>query len=87
MDSLDGNSIDQFYALATAKIGESASAETALADGFASFQDSLKGQRQQISGVSIDEEAIKVMQYQQGYSAAARIISTIDEMFSTLLNI
>lgn len=85
--SLGGNSIDQFYLLATARIAESSSAETALSDGFASFRDSLLGQRQQISGVSVDEEAIKIMQYQQGYTAAARIISTIDELFTVLLNI
>ena len=85
--TLGGNSIDQFYLLVTSQIAESASAEYALFDGFSSFRDSLYGQRQQISGVSLDEEAIKIMQYQQGYSAAARIISTIDELFTVLLNI
>ncbi len=87
VDSLGGQSVDQFYALVTAQIAESSSAEQALADGFTSFRDSLFGQRQQISGVSIDEEAIRIMQFQQGYTAAARIISTIDELFTTLLNI
>ena len=87
VDSLNGQSIDQFYGLVTAQIAESSSAEKALADGFTSFRDSLMGQRQQISGVSVDEEAIKIMQYQQGYSAAARVISTIDELFTALLNI
>ncbi len=87
VDSLNGQSIDQFYGLVTAQIAESSSAEQALADGFKSFRDSLMGQRQQISGVSVDEEAIKIMQYQQGYSAAARVISTIDELFTALLNI
>ena len=87
VDSLGGQSVDQFYALVTAQIAESSSAEQALADGFTSFRDSLFGQRQQISGVSIDEEAIRIMQFQQGYTAAARIISTIDEMFTALFNI
>ncbi len=87
VDSLGGQSLDQFYALVTAQIAESSSAEQALSEGFASFRDSLFGQRQQISGVSIDEEAIRIMQYQQGYTAAARVISTIDELFTALLNI
>ncbi|MBL4886436.1 MAG: flagellar hook-associated protein FlgK [Planctomycetaceae bacterium] len=85
--SLSGNSIDKFYLLVTSQIAESASAESAMADGFDAFRASLFGQRQQISGVSIDEEAIKIMQYQNGYTAAARIISIIDELFTTLLNI
>jgi len=87
VDSLGGQSLDQFYSLVTAQIADSSSAEQALADGFTSFRDSLLGQRQQISGVSIDEEAIRIMQFQQGYTAAARVISTIDELFTTLLNI
>ncbi len=87
VDSLGGQSLDQFYSLVTGQIAESSSAEQALADGFASFRDALFGQRQQISGVSIDEEAIRIMQFQQGYTAAARVISIIDELFTTLLNI
>ncbi len=42
--------------------------------------------RMSVSGVSIDEELTKLMQYQQAYSAAAKVVSTVDEMMQTLLN-
>lgn len=38
-----------------------------------------------VSGVSIDEEATNLMQYQQAYQAASKLISTVDEMLQTLM--
>jgi len=46
----------------------------------------LTNQRDAISGVSIDEESVNMIRYQQAYSAAARIVSTVDQMTQTLLS-
>ncbi len=45
----------------------------------------LQNQRDEISGVSLDEEMTKLMQYEQAYQAAAKIIQTVDEMINTVL--
>jgi flagellar hook-associated protein 1 FlgK len=37
------------------------------------------------SGVSLDEEAANLIQFQQSYAAAARILSTAQELFDTIL--
>jgi flagellar hook-associated protein 1 FlgK len=42
--------------------------------------------RQAISGVSIDEEATKQIEFQRGFEAAARVVSTFDSMLDTLIN-
>lgn len=42
---------------------------------------------QKVSGVNMDEEAANLLQYQQYYSASARVISIADEIFDTILNI
>jgi flagellar hook-associated protein 1 FlgK len=42
--------------------------------------------RLSVSGVSIDEELTKLMQYQQSYVAATRVVQTIDEMADALLS-
>ena len=42
--------------------------------------------RDSTSGVSLDEELTYLIQFQRGYQAASRIISTVDEMFTTLIN-
>lgn len=46
----------------------------------------LERQRQEVSGVSIDEEATHLIQYQHAYQAAARVISVMDSMLDTLIN-
>ncbi|MCI8861333.1 MAG: flagellar hook-associated protein FlgK [Lachnospiraceae bacterium] len=39
-----------------------------------------------ISGVSLDEEGINLLHYQQSYSAAARLMTTLDEALDKLIN-
>lgn len=41
--------------------------------------------RDSLSGVNLDEEAASLMHFQQMYSANAKVISTADQMFNTLL--
>ncbi len=41
--------------------------------------------RQSFSGVSTDEELVKLIEYQTAYAAAARVISVADEMLETLV--
>jgi len=47
--------------------------------------DQMNATRDSISAVSLDEEMTNLIKYQQGYTAAAKLISTADEMFQTLL--
>ena len=42
--------------------------------------------RESVSGVSIDEEMTNMLQFQHAYSAAARMITTIDETLDVLIN-
>ena len=46
----------------------------------------LQQQRQQVSGVSLDEETTHLIQYQHAYQAAAGVISVMDSMLDTLIN-
>jgi flagellar hook-associated protein 1 len=49
--------------------------------------DNLENRRQQISGVSTDEEMTRMVQVQQAYAAAAKVINTVDQMMQTVLAI
>jgi flagellar hook-associated protein 1 FlgK len=51
-----------------------------------SAQDQLEERRQSISGVSLDEEMANMIKYQHAYQAAARMITTVDEMLDTVIN-
>jgi len=41
--------------------------------------------RDSISGVSLDEEAVNLLKYQQAYSASAQVITAARSTFDTLL--
>ena len=84
---LGGLTLDGFYLQMVNGAAQAAKAEKSISAGYQSFQASLMGQRQQISGVSLDEEAIRIMEMQHGYMAAARIITTVEELFRTLVNL
>ena len=49
--------------------------------------DSLNLKQGQISGVNLDEELTQLIIYQQAYSAAARVITTNQQLFDVLNNI
>ncbi len=46
----------------------------------------VDGSRDQLAGVSLDEEMLAMVQYQRGYEAAARVLTTVDSMLDTLIN-
>ncbi|HEX4949599.1 MAG TPA: flagellar hook-associated protein FlgK [Blastocatellia bacterium] len=46
-----------------------------------------QAQRDAVSGVSLDEEAISLLQYQKAYEAAARFLRVADEMTQTILQL
>ena len=47
---------------------------------------SVDNARSQQSGVSIDEEMTNLVEFQHGYDAAARLLTTVDSMMDTLIN-
>jgi flagellar hook-associated protein 1 FlgK len=49
--------------------------------------DSYLAQRESVSGVSLDEEAANLMRFQRSYEAAARVLSTADDMVRTILEL
>ena len=61
-----------------------ASAQTELENAQAIKSEAVT-RRANIEGVNLDEELVKLTQYQQAYNAAARMVTVADEMFDTLL--
>lgn len=48
--------------------------------------DQAEDRRQNVSGVSLDEEMANMLRFQRGYQASARAMSSIDDMLDTLIN-
>jgi flagellar hook-associated protein 1 FlgK len=68
-----------------ADIGGRARESRDLADAQQVVVDSFQAQRDSVSAVSLDEEATELLRFQRSYQAAARIVTTVDEMAQTLL--
>ncbi|MCX5919638.1 MAG: flagellin, partial [Deltaproteobacteria bacterium] len=51
-----------------------------------SMLDSLSKVRDSISGVNLDEELTEMMKVQHAYEAASKVVSVVDEMMQTLLD-
>jgi flagellar hook-associated protein 1 len=77
--------ISDFYNSMVARIGGKArQAETTVANQDTLVQ-AVDRQRQQVSQVSLDEEAVNLIKFQQAYQAAARAMTVVDEMLSTII--
>jgi flagellar hook-associated protein 1 FlgK len=78
--------IDDYWRSIAANVG----VQSQVAQRMVNNQEVLLGQleekRQSVSGVSLDEEMTNMIKYQQGYNAAARFITTIDEALNTIIN-
>jgi flagellar hook-associated protein 1 FlgK len=81
------STIDDFYNGMVGQIG----VLTRRANTAQASQDSIVKQlnhiRESVSGVSLDEETTKMIEFQKAFDASARLIRTADEMFDTVLNL
>jgi flagellar hook-associated protein 1 FlgK len=83
---IDGFTLTGFYGSLAGQVGR----DLSQAKTNQSTQEGLLAQarsmREDISGVSLDEEAARLMEYQRAYQAAARLVSTLDELTETLMS-
>ncbi len=83
---IDGFTLTGFYGSLAGQVGR----DLSQAKTNQSTQEGLLAQarsmREDISGVSLDEEAARLMEYQRAYQAAARLVSTLDELTDTLMS-
>jgi flagellar hook-associated protein 1 FlgK len=82
---IDGNTVSDGYALALAEIGSRVQASESTASISAAVAASAEAQRSSQAGVSLDEEAARLIQYQQSYQAAAKMLQVAQSLFDTLL--
>lgn len=65
--------------------GEAATAAKQLADGQDVVLNTLQNKMQATSGVNIDDEMAHLLALQSAYAANARVMSTVKDMYTTLL--
>ena len=86
LEALGSTTMDDYYRSIVAELGvRCMEAERATSNQELLVLE-IKGRRESVSGVSLDEEAANMIRYQHAYSAAARYVTAIDEMIDQIVN-
>ncbi len=78
---------DNFYNSKVGEVGIMSQKSQSGLESQKNVLDQIKNIREGVSGVSLDEEAQKMIEFQKSYEASARVIRMADEMFETVLNL
>jgi flagellar hook-associated protein 1 FlgK len=81
----DGAVINDGYAQLISDVGTRAQGAQMAASVSAGVNEQAKAQLNSQTGVNLDEEAAKLIQYQQSYQAAAKVLQVAQKIFDTLL--
>lgn len=86
-DVLGGASLVEYHHKAVTRLAVNTASVGAAANAADSFVSTMSDQREAISGVNLDEEAVSLIRYQKMYAAAARFMSVMSELMDTLMNL
>ena len=87
LDGLDGRSIRGVYEETVSVLAQRINLQLSGTEGIRNFHATLESQHLAITGVNIDEEAIKMISYQRAFQASSRVIATASEMLELLVNL
>lgn len=80
------STFDEFYSALVGGVGSASRSAAAGAAYQSEMMTQLENYRESISGVSLDEEMINLVQFQNAYQAAAKLITVADELLDTVIN-
>jgi flagellar hook-associated protein 1 FlgK len=85
VSDLNNQTFSQNYTQIVTTLGQTAASITSQISDQKVVTKMLDQQRTAVSGVSLDEEMTNLVTYQKAYQASAKIVSTVNEMFDTVL--
>ncbi len=80
-----GGGADDFLQVIYADITVDTQEASVFADNHLSIQAEIDRQRQSVSGVDEDEEALNLVKFQNAYNLSAKVISVLKEMYDQLI--
>jgi flagellar hook-associated protein 1 FlgK len=84
---IEGDSLTNAYGSLLSDIGVRVRGSNSATETAQRVTTDALGQQSSISGVNLDEEAAKMLQYQQAYQAAAKVIATAQNVFDALISV
>ncbi|NOX57395.1 MAG: flagellar hook-associated protein FlgK [Planctomycetes bacterium] len=86
-DVLGGATILEFYNAISNDVAAGGAAASNTLEAADVITSALEQQRQSVSGVSLDEEAIDLMKFERAFQGAARYIGSVDTMLQEMLGL
>ncbi|MGY1815473.1 flagellar hook-associated protein FlgK [Blastococcus sp. SYSU D00820] len=84
--SLAAGGVDANYRQMIVSLGVQSAVATRNLDVQTTISSQIDAARESVAGVNLDEEMTNMLSFQHAYSAAARLVTTIDEVLDTLIN-
>jgi flagellar hook-associated protein 1 FlgK len=81
------STFDGYFNSLVGTVGASSSDAKANVEHQTLMVEQLENRREQISGVSLDEEMTNLMKFQHAYDASAQMIRVVDEMLDTIIEL
>ncbi|MDC3416126.1 flagellar hook-associated protein FlgK [Aquibacillus salsiterrae] len=82
----NNTSIKSYYASMVGEMGVDAQESLRMVNNATVLRQQVEENRQSVSAVSLDEEMTNLIKFQQAYNAAARSMTTVDEMLDRIIN-
>jgi len=82
----DGADFSEYFNAILADIGACSGSAANMAENQDAVNQQIQSLRESASGVNLDEELSLLIQYQHGYQASARVMTTLDELLDHLIN-
>lgn len=82
-----GSSFTDYFSQVVADVGVRVQTADARADVSSNLAADARQQLGAVTGVNLDEEAAKLLQYQQSYQAAAKVLQVAQKVFDTLMSL
>jgi len=81
------STFSSYYSSLVAQVGQDVAYVNRSVDHHTNLMSQLTNRKEEISGVSIDEEMMNLIRYQTGYNASARLFGTAQELADTLMSL
>jgi len=85
--SSTGTTINDYFNSLISELGVSSQEASRMVDNQENLLQQLETRKESISGISLDEEMINMVQFQKAYVANAKMISTVQQMMDAIINL
>jgi flagellar hook-associated protein 1 FlgK len=85
--NLNNLSFSQYYGAVAANVGQQAATATSNDTATTAALNQAQSLRAQVSGVSLNQQATQLLQFQESYQASAQLITTINTITQSLLTV